>query len=276
MLTFIYITNKPDIARAAVNAGVGRIFVDLEILGKYERQGMLDTVISRHTLDDVCRIREAVPDAELLVRLNPLNKNTEQEVESVVNAGADLIMLPMFHTFDEIKKLSDFVRCRVGIVPLVETLAALNIVQDLVKIDCVVEVYIGLNDLHLDLKSHFIFQPLADGLIDPVANTVKQSGVRFGFGGVARVGEGIIPGEMVLGEHLRLGSDSVILSRTFFRYEGSEVSSESPTQIFSEEIEKLRMAEGVLSARTKSEILRDHYKFVRKVEKVVNLRQEEE
>ena len=53
MLTFIYITNNPQLARIAVNAGVSRIFVDLEVHGKYERQGHLDTVISGHSVDDV-------------------------------------------------------------------------------------------------------------------------------------------------------------------------------------------------------------------------------
>ena len=38
---------------------------------------------------------------------------------------------------------------------------------------------------------------------------------KFGFGGIARIGEGDLPSDNILGEHVRLGSQSVILSRTF-------------------------------------------------------------
>jgi len=37
-LKLMFITNSPTIARIAQNAGVDRIFVDLEKLGKDERQ----------------------------------------------------------------------------------------------------------------------------------------------------------------------------------------------------------------------------------------------
>lgn len=39
--------------------------------------------------------------------------------------------------------------------------------------------------------------------------------IPFGFGGIARIGEGDLPSDYILGEHVRLGSTSVILSRTF-------------------------------------------------------------
>ena len=57
-LKLMYITNKPEVAKIAQNAGVDRIFVDLEIIGKEERQGGLDTVISRHKIEDVTKIKE--------------------------------------------------------------------------------------------------------------------------------------------------------------------------------------------------------------------------
>ena len=38
MLKLMYITNRPQIARIAERHGVDRIFVDLETLGKEERQ----------------------------------------------------------------------------------------------------------------------------------------------------------------------------------------------------------------------------------------------
>ena len=48
-----------------------------------------------------------------------------------------------------------------------------------------------------------------------VAAMARARGLRFGFGGIARLDDGLLPGRDVLAEHLRLGSGSVILSRTF-------------------------------------------------------------
>lgn len=55
-LKLMYITNRPEIAQIAETAGVDRIFVDLEYIGKAERQGGMDTVQSHHTLEDVKKI----------------------------------------------------------------------------------------------------------------------------------------------------------------------------------------------------------------------------
>ena len=67
MLKLMYITNRSEIARIAERAGVDRIFVDLETIGKQERQGGMDTVQSHHSLDDVAVIRDSIGHAELLV-----------------------------------------------------------------------------------------------------------------------------------------------------------------------------------------------------------------
>ena len=38
-LNLMYITNEPQIAQIAEKAGVNRIFVDMEYIGKADRQG---------------------------------------------------------------------------------------------------------------------------------------------------------------------------------------------------------------------------------------------
>ena len=60
-----------------------------------------------------------------------------------------------------------------------------------------------------------MFELLSDGTVESLCLKFKSKGVPYGFGGVARVGTGILPAECVLGEHYRLGSDRVILSRAF-------------------------------------------------------------
>ena len=74
MLKLMYITNRPEIVHIAEQSGVDRIFVDLETIGKQERQGGMDTVQSHHTLDDVAAVGNSVDRAELLVRSGQKSK----------------------------------------------------------------------------------------------------------------------------------------------------------------------------------------------------------
>jgi hypothetical protein len=263
MIKFILISNDPILASRAEKAGIGRIFVDLERLGKKERQGHLDTHITNHTIDDVAKVKSRLDQAELLVRLNPLNEATPREVEEAIVQGADILMLPMYRTDTEVMEFVKMVDGRAKVIPLLETSAAVQSVRNVVQVPGVSEIYIGLNDLHLDLGLRFMFEPLANGLVDDLAGIIKKAGLPFGFGGIARVGEGIIPGEMVLGEHLRLGSSSVILSRTFqrnLRKKSRRKDPESgvdPSEILTVQIRKLKFAYQTLELRSKNQVEAD-------------------
>jgi len=268
MIKFMLITNGSDVAKYAELSGVGRIFVDLERLGKKERQGHLDTLISQHAMADVAKVKQSLTQAELLVRLNPLHPGSKVEVDEAIASGADLLMLPMFRTADEVRQFSALVDGRVGVVPLVETYDAAKSIDQIVKVPGVTEIYIGLNDLHMDMKLDFMFEPLANGFVDQMVEIIKAAGLPFGFGGIARVGEGVIPGEMVLGEHLRLGSSSVILSRTFHR-KSEAVTDFKANLNLKDELHDL-LAEGEkLALRRPEEVITDHQRFTRAVAEFV-------
>ncbi len=66
------ITNNPEVAKYAEDCGVGRIFLDLEVNGKQERQGHLDTLISQHKMQDISEVKAKITRSKLLVRLNPM------------------------------------------------------------------------------------------------------------------------------------------------------------------------------------------------------------
>ena len=102
----IYITNSIPKAKAAEVAGVDRIMVDLEILGKRQRQMGRDTLISGHRLEDVSKLRLKITNLELLVRVNPIHEGSANEINKVISSGADSVMLPMFRTANEVR---DFV-----------------------------------------------------------------------------------------------------------------------------------------------------------------------
>ncbi len=246
MLELIQITNDTAFARRCDALGGFRLFVDLERLGKAERQAGRDTFISPHSIEDVARIKQVLRQSPLMVRLNPLHEKTPEEIEAVLARGADQLMLPMFTQASELSSFCAMVADRVPVAALLETGAALSSLDEWIATPGLREVYVGLNDLHLSLGLRFMFEPLALGMVDQVAAAAAAQGLRFGFGGIARMAEGLLPGRDVLAEHLRLGSGAVILSRTFHRSEEGAG--------FEAEIASLRQAERELAMRTPSEI----------------------
>ncbi len=220
-LKLMYITNRPEIALIAEKAGVDRIFVDMEYIGKDLRQGGMDTVQSKHTAKDVLKLSKVLTSAELLVRVNPIHQATEQytsskeEIDSVFNAGANIIMLPFFKGANEVKEFVKLVDGRAKTMLLVETPEAAENIDEILEVSGIDEIYIGLNDLSLGYKMKFMFGLLANGTVDKLVEKFKAKGIPYGFGGLASLDGGLLPGKMVLKEHYRLGSTRVILSRSF-------------------------------------------------------------
>lgn len=220
-LKLMFITNKPEIALIAEKSGVDRIFVDMEYIGKDERQAGLDTVKSHHTIADIISIKNVITKAELLVRINPIHLQnseylgTKREIEEAISAGAELLMLPMFKTVEEVKTFIDIVKNRAKKVLLLETAEAVECIDEILEIDGIDEIHIGLNDLHLALNKKFMFELLADGTVEYLCNKIKNKKIAYGFGGIARLGYGILPAEYIITEHYRLKSSMAILSRSF-------------------------------------------------------------
>ena len=221
MLKLMYITNRPDVAQIAESAGVDRIFVDMEYIGKADRQGGMDTVQSHHTVEDVRKIKQATAKAEVLVRVNPIHNASEdyagsrEEIDEAIKAGADIIMLPFFKSADEVKNFIDLVGCRATTVLLLETPQAVENIDEILKIPGIDEIHIGLNDLSLGYGKKFMFELLSDGTVERLCLKFKQKGIPYGFGGIAALGKGILPSEYIIREHYRLGSSRTILSRSF-------------------------------------------------------------
>ncbi len=237
-MKFLMIVDDPGIAAFVAQHGVDRLFVDLEVHGKAARQGHLSTWISRQTAADVTKIREAAPDTHLLVRVNPLHEGSRVEIDDAIVRGADSVMLPMFRAMEEVARFLDLVAGRCLAIPLVETVTALKALPKIVEHCGLQEAYIGLNDLHLDLGLDFMFEPFSNGLLEDPCAAMREAGVNFGIGGLARDGEGIVSPRYLLGEHVRLGSTQAILSRTFHRGATSVVAMRAEMD-FAEEVAKL-------------------------------------
>jgi len=221
MLKLMYITNNPEIAQIAETAGVDWIFIDMEFIGKDVRQRGLNTVKNHHTINDVVNVKKILKKAKVLVRINPIHDkienyfSSEEEIEATVKAGADIVMLPFFKTIEEVSKFLRYINGRAKTCLLVETPEAALLLDEILELKGIDMVHIGLNDLHLALGMKFMFELLADGTVDRLSAKIRAKGIPFGFGGIATLTGGILPGSSVLKEHYRLGSSMVIVSRSF-------------------------------------------------------------
>ncbi len=275
-LELMFVTNRVDIAEAAQSAGVDRIFVDMEYIGKCDRQGGMDTVQNMHTIDDVKALRKVLNKSTLFVRCNPVHDATdnypatEEEIDSIVEAGADVIMLPFFQNATQVRRFIKAVGGRVRTNLLVETPEAVENLDEILEVEGIDEIHIGLNDLHLGYGMTFMFQLVADGTVEKICEKIKNKNISYGFGGVARVGTGTLPAECVLGEHYRLGSDRVILSRAFCDV-AKENTFEDIKEKFNTGVRDLREFEKELINWTEERYLLNHEETKRCVDKIVEM-----
>ena len=251
-LHLMYITNSPTVAVIAERNSVDRIWVDLETLGKAKRQADFDSVKSNHTIEDISIIRKVIQSAALLVRINPLHEGTKHEIEEVISRGADLIMLPMYHTTDDAKRFVDVVNGRAKTMLLLETIAAEESVEETVSLSGADEIHIGLNDLHIEYKMKFMFELLANGKIDAICETIKSGGIPYGFGGIAGLDEGgLLSARIIIAEHYRLGSSMAILARSFCD-SSNEKDIKRVESIFATGMKKIREYETFLKTAPSS------------------------
>ena len=192
-------------------------------------------------MDDISNLRPILPVGSLLVRLNPCHSETETEVDNAILRGADTLMLPMFRSAAEVNRFCQAVDSRAGVCLLVETVDAVENLEECINIKGVSEVHIGLNDLHLEMGCRFMFEPLVSKRMESMAEILRRVNIPFGIGGLARYGEGMLPAELILAEHARLGSTGAILSRTFHR-RATSVEEIQDQMNFGQEIKKLRHA----------------------------------
>ena len=263
-LELMYITNNPEIALIAEKAGVHRIWIDLETLGKEERQKGMNTVKSLHSIHDIEVIKPLLTKAKMQVRINPWNETSVDEIEKVITAGAELIMLPLWKTPDEVENFIKTVNGRATTVLLLETKEAEKCLDDVLKIDGVDEIHIGLNDLHLSYGLTFMFELLANGTVDRICEKVNKAGKKFGFGGISHLGDGMIPAEMIITEHYRIGSTRAILSRGFCNLDSPDVES-----AFIKNMNDFREHEKKVLMFSKEEIEMNRNELIKKVDFVV-------
>lgn len=270
----MYITNRCEIAKIVEASGVDRVFVDLEYIGKSDRQGGMDTVQSRHSLDDVAQLSKILSSSELLVRVNPIHCATntycssKEEIDTAIENGADILMLPYFKTTKEVASFIEYVDGRAKTMPLVETPEAVAHLDEILSLDGLDEIFVGLNDLSLGYGKKFMFELLSDGTVDTLCLKFRQKGIPFGFGGIAALGKGALPSEYVIREHYRLGSTCAILSRSFCNT-NLVTDLDEVRSIFNSGLRDIRTLEEECSIHS-SFFYRNRAEVIARVQQVVN------
>lgn len=234
-LNLLFITKDIKLASICETSGVNYIMVDLEIEGKEARQAGKNTLISDHKIADVVNLRTVINKSELWVRINPISSNSKKEIDDVISAGADALMLPMADDASTVSKFSNLVNGRAKRILLLETIPALVRASDICTRELVDGVHIGLNDMHIDGRLDFMFELMSSYILDSLSNLLKKRGIPFGIGGVAPISQkSLLSSRLIISQHARLGSNQVIMSRAFsqiFRGGDKEVEAALSNEI---------------------------------------------
>lgn len=269
-IKLMYIANEPNIAHIAERNGVDRIFVDLEVRNKAKRQKNIDSVKSHHCLNDINQIKDTLTTAELLVRSNAMYEGSQKEINEIVSRGADIVMLPMWESVDDAKRFRDYIDGRAKVMLLLETIPAEKSLDEVLELDGIDEILIGLNDLHLQYKMKFLFELLANGKIDELMNKMVAKGLPCGFGGIASLDKGMISGRNILAEHYRLHSSMAILSRSFC--DTSKIKDEDEIEnIFHQGIIDIRDFEEFLTKQNEEYFEVNHQEVIRKTNEIIDI-----
>ena len=213
-LDLMLFSTRPELIRPAVAGGIAAVVVDLERIGKETRQRGADTLISADTVEDVRRVCAHTP-ARVICRLDAAGPWTAEGVEQVLDAGADEVLLPMVRTPEDVQQALDAAAGRCGVGILIETRDALERARELTSMP-IARVYVGLNDLSIEMGTPSLFTAMVDGTLDRIRAAVRD--VPFGFGGMTLPDRGSpVPARLVLGELTRLRADFTFLRRSFWR-----------------------------------------------------------
>ena len=115
-----------------------------------------------------------------------------------------------------------------------------------------------------------MFELVANGMVEDLCTKIRKCGLPYGFGGIARLGQGLIPAEMVICEHYRLGSTRAILSRSFCNTTDSCYEQEEIRRLFVSEMGNLRAFEMECQKMQPEAFEENRRNLLEKVDRIVN------
>jgi hypothetical protein len=211
-------TSNPDLAARADQAGVDRVGLDLERLGKRQRQREeLGTWITEHKVKQLRPIGRVLSHAALFARTNGPHPGLHEEVEKLLDCGVSVLMFPNFQHVGELESFLRMVDGRAKTIPLLERLGAAKRIEQIAALSEIDEVHVGLNDLAIDLALTHRIGVLVTMTLSRVAAVVLAAGKRLGVGGLGRAGDTNlpVPSDLVYAQYPRLGASAALISRSF-------------------------------------------------------------
>lgn len=154
---------------------------------------------------------------------------------------------------------------------LLETPEAAKIIDEILSLDGIDSIHIGLNDLSLGYGMKFMFEPLADGIVEGLCQKFKAKGILYGFGGIGRIGMGDLPAEHIIMEHYRLGSGCAILSRSFCNVNHMKDLDEIK-KVFEFGVSEIRGYEAICKKTSTEELTKNQDTLKQKVQEIVEKR----
>src|SRR5262245_15490992 len=171
------ITRDPALAARADAAGDDRIGVDIERLGKYERQRHVPGArISDHELTDLLPLHAVLKRASLFARLYRWHDCSWCEVDQALESGGTALRLPLFTCPSQVETFVRLVDGRAAVVLLLETAPAIVRLRDVLSVAGIHEVIVGLNDLKLATGVASQFELVVSDLMSMIADTVRGRG----------------------------------------------------------------------------------------------------
>tara|TARA_Y200000002_G_scaffold379812_1_gene389902 strand:+ start:1709 stop:2479 length:771 start_codon:yes stop_codon:yes gene_type:complete len=235
-MNYIAITNNISDAHVVSASSVDQIMVDIETLGKKERQKEKNAIISNHILADVAKLNQENLHSDIICRINPYHHNTTYEIDSLIEYKPKAIMIPMINDVQNLDKIIRLVKGNFSIIPLIETPYSLLNVERILEREYIKQMHFGLNDLGIALGYSNLFKILNDHSFGKLFQIASSSYLEIcGFGGIGNpLYKNSVDPLYILDEHKRLGSNSVILSRAFFNKNYNAQNISKALQIFEE------------------------------------------
>ncbi len=212
-------TADPTLAAAADAAGIDRVGLDLERIGKRERQPPSELWHTDHEETHLSAIGKVLRCADLFVRCNPPHPGLPTELDRLLATGVKVVMLPAFRCAEDVRRALDSLAGRAVLVPLLELPDALANIDGIAAVPGLREVRFGLNDLGLGWGLRNRFAALLRPELEHACAVLRDAGKTFGIGGVGRVDDATlpVPSEAIYARYAALGAHGSLLARSFCR-----------------------------------------------------------
>lgn len=196
-----------------IDAGIDGIIIDWESEGKHLRQQLYNTQVNEHGIKDLKTVVNHNPK-HIICRINGPYFLELKEIDLAIELGADEILIPMVRTLDQAKSLRDYIGDRAATSFMLETNEALNIAEDLDKLDAT-RFFLGLNDLSIERESQSLFLPLIDGTLEELRPKISSG---FGVAGLTHPKAGYpIPCSNLIKIMRKYRATFGFLRRSFYR-----------------------------------------------------------